>query len=699
MQKLTEEQIEVVHHPEDCHARVLAVAGSGKSTTLAYRIKHLIENKHCAPTNIQVLMFNSLARKQFCKTLDKVGLSQNLQPSVNTFHSFSFQVIHEAIKLGYLAPKTQFWLSDKSEFIWMSIKRIISDMEKARQILPESVDPEQVLHAIGLWKSSLIPPEQAGSLTQPILPIVYGKFETYRHSKDAITYDDFIPIAISMLENHPSIYNLFCSNLEHLFIDEYQDTNLGQQTLLEMMANERTSIMIIGDDDQCIYEWRGARPNFIMVDFAQIFNNKPVLDYRLSRSFRFGPIIAQSAANVIACNLNRVDKPLIAFQVAKPGFIHIMNGGYESIKGLADQVQALTQKEQVPASEIVVLSRMYAQMDNLEAEFLERKIPYWVEGQQPFFKRKEINTLLNYIRFTSRLNSRIDRESSDLMLSIINKPTRMISRNVTEKLLNKAFTQSLTPYEMLKQTTIPWCNDLSSWQCSVFQGFFQFLQSLQLRLKDPDASEVMSWMVKELDYLAYFQNYYGRGENADEKSHAVLHFIQYVKNLKITPLVLIEQLKDLDTTQGESEDKQIRFTTIFRTKGLEFDFVLLPQCDENLLPYLKGEQMDYFDKSCITKNHVMSSAVDNERRLFYVGLTRARKGVFIGTGSTPSRFLQEMQINKTETVMSAIQSIAAGNSEGENLLESTLQHLSLPTVIQNNLISGYLADMKLKITI
>ncbi len=699
MPNLTKEQIEVVHHPADCHARVLAVAGSGKSTTLAYRIKHIIENKHCAPTAIQVLMFNSLARKQFYKTLDKVGLPQNLQPSVHTFHSFSFQVIHEAIKQGYLAPKTQFWLSDKSEFIWMSIKRIISDMEKAHQIQPESVDPEQVLHAIGLWKSSLIPPERAGSLTQPILPIVYGRFENYRIAKDALTYDDFIPTAISLFENHPSISNRFCNNLDHLFIDEYQDVNLGQQTLIEMMANERTSIMIVGDDDQCIYEWRGARPNFIMVDFAQIFNNKQVLDYRLSRSFRFGPIIAQSAANVIACNFNRVDKPLIAFQVAKPGFIHIMNGGYEAVKGLADQVQALTQKEQVPATEIVVLSRMYAQMDNLEAEFLDRKIPYWVEGQQPFFKRKEINTLLNYIRFTSRINCRMDRESSDLLLSIINKPARMISRNVSEKLLNRAFTQSLTPYEILKQATIPLCTDLSPWQCSVFQVFFQFLQSLQMRLKDPDASEVLSWMVKELDYLAYFQDYYGRGENADEKSHAILHFIQYVKNLKITPLALIEQLKDLDTTQGVSEDQQIRFTTIFRTKGLEFDFVLLPQCDENLLPYLKGEQMDYFDKGSVLKNHGMSSAVDNERRLFYVGLTRARKGVFIGTGATPSRFLQEMQIGKTETVMSAIQSMAAGNLDGGNLLESTLQNLTIPTTIQNNLINGYLADMKLKLTI
>ncbi len=699
MQNLTKEQIEVVHHPEDCHARVLAVAGSGKSTTLAYRIKHLIENNHCAPTAIQVLMFNSLARKQFYKTLDKVGLPQNLQPSVHTFHSFSFQVIHEAIKQGYLAPKTQFWLSDKTEFIWMSIKRIISDMEKAHQIQPESVDPEQVLHAIGLWKSSLIPPERAGSLTQPFLPIVYGRFENYRIAKDALTYDDFIPTAISLLENNPSLYNQFCNNLEHLFIDEYQDVNLGQQTLIEMMANERTSIMIVGDDDQCIYEWRGARPNFIMVDFAQIFNNKQVLDYRLSRSFRFGPIIAQSAANVIACNFNRVDKPLIAFQVAKPGFIHIMNGGYEAVKGLADQVQALTQYEQVPASEIVVLSRMYAQMDNLEAEFLERKIPYWVEGQQPFFKRKEINTLLDYIRFTSRINCRIDRESSDLLLSIINKPVRMISRNVTEKLLNRAFTQSLTPYELLKQASSPWCTELSPWQCNVFQGFFQFLNALQMRLKEPDASEVLSWMVKELDYLAYFQDYYGRGENADEKSHAVLHFIQYVKNLKITPLALIEQLQDLDTTQGASEDQQIRFTTIYRTKGLEFDFVLLPQCDENLLPYLKGEQMDYFDKGSVSKNHVMSSAVDNERRLFYVGLTRARKGVFIGTGSTPSRFLQEMQIGKTETVMSAILAIAAGNPEGDGLLERVLQNQSIPTTIQSNLINGYFEDLKLKLTI
>jgi DNA helicase-2/ATP-dependent DNA helicase PcrA len=212
---------------------------------------------------------------------------------VHTFHSFSFQVIGEAIKIGYLPANTQFWLADKSELIWLTLKRSINELEKARRIPPELVDPEEALHAISLWKGSLVPPNRAGSFMQPHLPAVYAGFEDFRQNQFALTYDDFIPTAIDILENNPVFYRRFCSNIQHLIVDEYQDINLGQQTLIELLAGEQADVMVVGDDDQTIYEWQGARPNFILKDFGTVFNNKPVLDYCLSRSFRFGPVIAQ----------------------------------------------------------------------------------------------------------------------------------------------------------------------------------------------------------------------------------------------------------------------------------------------------------------------------------------------------------------------------------------------------------------------
>ena len=145
MKQLTQEQLAVVHHPLNQHARVLAVAGSGKSTTMAYRIQHLINHHGVRPGAIQVLMFNALARKQFSAHLEKIGLNETQQPTVHTFHSFSFHVINEMVKRGYLPPNTRFWLGDMTELIWLTVKRSISQLEKEKRLPPDAVDPEDAL--------------------------------------------------------------------------------------------------------------------------------------------------------------------------------------------------------------------------------------------------------------------------------------------------------------------------------------------------------------------------------------------------------------------------------------------------------------------------------------------------------------------------------------------------------------------------
>ena len=694
MSKLTPEQIQVVRHPIGNHARVLAVAGSGKSTTLAHRIQHIVNTSQAHPTQIQVLMYNSMARKQFVAHLEKVGLPCNLQPSVHTFHSFSYLVINEAIKAGLLSSKTQFWLSDKAEYVWVCLKRVISDLEKTKRFPPEAVDPEQAMQAISLWKGSLIPPHHAGSASQPFLPLVYAGFDEFRQSQEALTYDDFIPTAIDILENNSSFYRRFCGSIQHLIVDEYQDVNMGQQTLIELLAGDQADVMVVGDDDQTIYEWRGARPNYILKDFATIFNARSVLDYRLSRSFRFGPVIAQCAANVIACNSMRVDKPLIAFQPDKNGFIQLFTGGNDSSKELADQVEILRKNPQNAAKEIVVLARMYAQMDALEVEFLTRRIPYKVDGQEPFFKRKEISALLDYIRLANHLQKPMDDEAGKWFLNIANKPSRMLSRTILEKLVSTARFRKLSPQAILERSADDSSLGLSRWQVKPLYALLDVLEALSGRLSG-DAGDVLAWLVDSLGYLAFFQKYYGNGETADEKANVVTHFIEHVKSLKTTPVELLDQLTKLDTTQGKPEDELIIFTTIFRTKGLEFDYVVIPQCDENLLPYLKGQQMDVHDTHNHQREVAMSSALENERRLFYVGITRAKKGVLIGTSSTPSRFLQEIQLPQTQKVMNLVEAIAIGQPNARADLFNLIRSNGHSPVLKNNLLNGYLPELKL----
>jgi len=693
--KLTTEQELVVNHPLGSHARVLAVAGSGKSITMAYRIRQLVQKHGVKPNQIQVLMFNALARKQFSAHLAKTGLAETSCPDVNTFHSFSFQVINDAIKRNILPADTQFWLADKTELIWLTVKRTINDLERAKRIPVEKVDPEEALNAISLWKGSLTPPSRAGTRAGDHFALVYKQFEQTRLAENAITFDDFVPIAIDLLENQSVLYQRYCRDLQHLIVDEYQDVNFGQQRLIEILASESVDVMVVGDDDQTIYEWRGARPNFIIHDFAQVFNDHPVKDYRLSRSFRFGPIIAQCAANLIAENTKRVQKPLIASNPRLNSFIQVYDGGMDSTKSLADQVIALTQTDKVKPAEIVVLGRLFAQMDNLEAEFLTRGIPYRVDGQEPFYRRKEIRTLLDYIRLASDLRTPLSDATADLFYSVANRPSRMLSRSLLNQLVSTARQNRLSPSDILQRAVNQQLEIVSRWQSAQLGQLLAFLNTLHSRINTSvtTAGDLLTWMVRELDYLAYFQDYYGKGENSDEKAQAVVNFIRYVDQKGISPRSLLDQLSQLDTTQGKPEEELIVFTTIFRTKGLEFDYVLIPQCDENVLPYLRESHMDIFDTNGLMRGGDMSQSIENERRLFYVAITRARKGVFIGTSLKPSRFVTEIRHPSTKKLMQSVIQLAGGNLNSQRDLLDLAGNGQIQEDVLKNLTQGYLADL------
>lgn len=693
--QLTPEQELVVSHPLGQHARVLAVAGSGKSTTLAHRIKRLVIDLETDPGTIRVLMFNSLARKQFTTHLQKVGLPENSQPAVHTFHSFCFQLINQEIKTGVLPANLHYWLADKTELIWLTVKRAINSLERSKQFPADSVDPEQALMTINLWKGSLIPPEHAGSHHQPALALVYREFEQLRRSANALTFDDFIPTVVALLQVDPELRARYTQQIQFLIVDEYQDINYGQQRLIELLAGRQADVMVVGDDDQTIYEWRGARPNYILTDFRTIFNNKPVSDYRLSRSFRFGPLIAQCAANLIHCNTNRLEKPLIAHQIAKPGFITIFQGGYDPTKALADQVQSLLQVDKIPPAEVIVLARLFAQLDNLEAEFLAREIPYRVDGQAPFYSRHEITALLNYFRLAQVYDQPFTDESTGWFLNIANKPSRKLSQALLTRITANAKYRRYSPQKALEWAVSDPSLGLNVYQLDTLADFGGFLETLQERMrpKSAKAGELLDWLIRSLDYLAYFQNYYGQGEHADEKKHAVLNFIRYVLSLQLHPSALLTYLEKLDTTQGLPDAELVVFTTIFRTKGLEFDYVILPQCDDNLIPYLKGEAQDIFDLTGKIKGSELSSRLESERRLFYVALTRARKGVLVGAADAPSRFLGEIQLPDTGALMNILSHLAAGDVEARQKLLLLLNHNHIPAGIVKNLVAGYLPDL------
>ncbi len=641
---LTSEQLQVIHHPIGEHARVLAVAGSGKSITLAYRIKHLIQDQRAPPGSIRVLMFNKLARKQFRKHLEQVGLPDVLQPEVHTFHSFSYKVIRKMTNSGVLPELLQFWIGDKKELILLTIKRAIANLEQEKRIPEGIVKPEAALSHISLWKSALLPPERAGCHTLPLMPLVYEEFERLRLEKCALTFDDFIPLAMELLEGNPYANHQWCHGVRHILVDEYQDINFGQQRLIEVLAGGKADVMVVGDDDQTIYEWRGARPDYIINNFTMVFDNKPVMDYTLSRSFRFGPGIAQPTAKLIAMNTHRVKKPLVAHQSTKHSFIQVYGGGFVATKELVEQVLALTRVDGTPPEEIIVLARLFAQLGSLEREFPIREIPYRVVGERPFFRRSEISTLLEYLRLARDLYMPVTRETRERLFRIVNQPPRLISVASLSHPMQQAMRKKHSLAEALTGFSVG-ANDRNdtALQSAISQGV-DLLYKLSKRISKPggEAGKVLSWLISEIDYLSCFQDYYGKGEHAEEKIQAILNFIEYASYARVSAIELLDLIDGLDTTRGVSKKEQIIFTTIFRTKGLEFDYVIIPDCNERVMPYLKGRNIEIYDKAGMYQEPPQTNKLEGERRLAYVAITRARKGVLIGTSSNPSRFIMEM---------------------------------------------------------
>ena len=642
---LTSEQMDVINHPLDQHARVLAVAGSGKSLTLAYRVKHLVEDLGVAPESIRVLMFNAYARRQFRERLEQVGLAEDLRPEVHTYHSFSYKVIRAVMHTGVLPELVRFWIGEKEPLLTQNVQRAIRNLNDNGSLQRRDVQLEEALQVIGLWKGALLPPERAGCSTHPILSEVYLEFERLRVERVAVTFDDFVPLAVDILKNIPQANERWVQTCQAILVDEYQDVNYSQQKLIEMLASAGADVMAVGDDDQTIYEWRGARPDYLLNDFASVFNNKPVLDYPLSLSFRFGPEIAQAAANVIANNLHRLPKTIQASDPEQESFIQVFME--DSARCLAEQIETLINEENVAPAQIAVLGRLYSQLDELAIELLQRGIPFRIDGHPAFFQQSEIQTPLDYVRIAEKYKEPLTPTICELFLKIANQPNRWLSMEVLTSLLSLGRASGLTLFETLGKSYLVQSGAGSLVHDRLFQ-LQLFLLGLSGMVESNDmAGGLLEHVVEHTGYTKSFQDFYGPGEHAEERIQSVHNFLHYAMYTNMPIKRFLKHLEELDTTLGRPLAEQVVLTSIHRTKGLEFDYVILPACNENALPFLKeADHLLIYDRWGQFHQLHSSDPLESERRLFYVALTRAKQGVLIGTGENPSRFLEEMDLQE-----------------------------------------------------
>lgn len=689
---LTLEQQAVVDHPAGSHARVLAVAGSGKTTTMVHRIMHLL-GTGVSRSAVQVVMFNVLARKQFAAKLTEVGCPPREHPSVDTFHSCAYRIIKRAIDTGiYAAPKEQ-WIEDDSEQARLLVHRVVKNLEREGVIQPNTIDVELALSAIGLWKGELIPAERAHAACSGDSGLidVFVRFEHEREQRQAIGFDDFVPIAVQLLRTHASFRQQCFGHMRHLIVDEYQDINAGQQVLIELIAGTHADLMVVGDDDQTIYEWRGARPDFILQYMTGMVLGRSVTDYTLSHSFRFGPVLAQTALNLIAQNSNRVAKPLTAHAVQQTTDVFIVREqaeqSTESDQMLCQQLLSLVQRTGEP-QHIVVLGRTFSQLQGLEAACLHRKIPYRVLGRRPFFERREVAALVDYLQIAADWQHAVDSETAALVLSIINMPNRFISGDTIKAALRDAKAQNRTVAELFHGLADPNQSPLTR----VARDRVRDLADTLIRLNElwrhmQPVQVAFQTILASTNYLAHFTNYYGNGSESSDRTSCVLQFVEYAKSSGLAVGDFVTHFLALNHTFGYPEDQQILFTTVYRSKGLEYDYVFIPRAQEGYMPVLLSDSLQVWDKTHSARPiRTSPDSIEMERRLFYVAMTRAKRALYIGVSAPPpsgdavdskpvepSRFLYEMHLEATAAVLRHLPAAVSGGTL-LHLLEALKEH-------------------------
>jgi len=666
--QLTVEQRRIVEHDEG-HARVLAVAGSGKTFTMGHRIAHLVNNKGVDPKKIRVLMFNKLAREQFEERLIDMGFAKSELPKVSTFHSFAYNFIEWMVKYGYTNRKV-FWTDDQEEKARILMHKVIGEL-RSEDSIPRAFDPDgdidldEVIKSISLYKGALIPPERAGHKINSNIPIIYERFEERRNEKNGLTFDDYIPFVVDYMEENENIREYWSSRTHYLIVDEYQDVNYGQQRLIEILAGDHAEIMVVGDDDQTIYEWRGARPNYIIRDFQTKFDSKKHAQYQLSYSFRFGPLIAQAAQNSIQRNTDRVKKQLVAFNTNLKSSITISNkGNSETYRDFVREIIRLVREEKVPPSEIWVLGRLHAQLTEMETMLLSMKVPYHVLGADPFYQRPVVGRLLHYLYLGIDFEEPLNQGLIERFMEILNFPNRKIASNSFRSILLKGLNNGQSIAELLKEIIeddgealglrynhINELEALNNLLASIHQRQDEFGKGV--------VGNILKEIVKSTGLLVHFDNFYGRGEASYERKGAINGFNVFASRRSENIPDFLDYISNLDTTLGEPSPQLITLSTVHRTKGLEFDYIFIPSCVEGFMPSLIPAKVAIYDKEDLDREQSPSLQIENERRLFYVAITRARKAVYIGTvpmptnnkGRKPSRFLEEISIDSCESTL------------------------------------------------
>ena len=600
---LNPEQREAVLHTEG-PLLILAGAGSGKTRVLTHRVAYLIE-QGTAPWNILAITFTNKAAGEMRERVDKlVGLDSD-SIWVSTFHSTCVRILRRYIdRLGF---DTAFSIYDTDDQ-----KSVMKEVCKKLQIDTKVYKERMLLSAVSKAKDELISPEQmrldAGSdWNQQKIAGVYAEYQAQLRKNNALDFDDLIMKTVELFRNCPDVLDYYQERFRYIMVDEYQDTNTAQFQLISLLAAKYRNLCVVGDDDQSIYRFRGANIMNIL-NFEQIFPDAKVV--KLEQNYRSTGNILNAANEVIHHNRGRKEKRLWTDNGAGAPvrFRQFMNA-FEEAEHVIGNIISHIQKEEASYRDHAILYRTNAQSRLFEEKLIYANIPYKIIGGVNFYARKEIKDLLAYLKT-------IDNGRDEVAVRrIINVPKRGIGATTLSRVSEYAVANDMGFYEaLLNAETIPGIGR----GASKVLPFTVLIQTLRAKQEHAKVSELLETILEETGYrreliLEGTDESEARLENIDELMSKVKDYDENAENPSLSGfLEEVALVADIDNLDGDSD--HVLLMTLHSAKGLEFPYVYMVGMEEGLFPSLM---------SILSDNP--AEEIEEERRLCYVGITRAKK--------------------------------------------------------------------------
>ena len=632
LKDLNGSQKEAVMHLEG-PLLIVAGAGSGKTKVLTSRIANIIREKKAFPNQILAVTFTNKAAKEMQTRVGNILGSTAVGLSwLGTFHSICAKLLRKHASAANL--NSNFTIIDSDDQI-----RLIKNICKAENVDIKQLSPRFILTIIDRWKNKGYYPNeviinQKDIYERIILPLyrIYQKKLTDLNSCD---FGDLILHTVKILQYNKDIREIYSKNFKYILVDEYQDTNFIQSKWLNLLTEKNKNICCVGDDDQSIYSWRGAEiKNFL--EFDKVYENTKVI--RLEQNYRSTQNILSVASNIISNNQNRVGKKLIT--TMEEGDLVQLNcykNGKDEAIGISDEIEKKIKKK-FSYNNIAILVRAIFQTREFEERFLKIGMPYRILGGTKFYERAEIKDCIAYLRL-------IHQEKDDLAFErIVNNPKRSLGNSTLKNIYEFAKAKNLNleraSIQMLQENLI---------KPKAKIGLNLFINSLnkwrnEFKIKKLNHIKLLQTVLDESGYSAMLKNKKDlENENRLENIKELLSAMKEFDNLDS----FLEHVSLATSVDQEWDGEKINMMTIHAAKGLEFDVVFLPGWEEGLFPHQKSIE----EKG--------QNGLEEERRLAYVGITRAKKNALISFSlnrfyqgdwidSMASRFIDELPENYLE---------------------------------------------------